>query len=273
MTGMRLFLSVMACAVAVPNALAYPVFQPKTHPAPSVELKIAAADQLTSALSELASAYEMKTGKRINLTFADSANLYSQIRKGTIFDAFFPSDTNQIRRLTASGVAMGLSVIEYAHDPLVLCLAPTVRVEFPREHPLDALKAKIIMHIALPDPHSTAAGRAALQAMQTAHAYGELERRKLVVGNDVAQTAQRVQDGDADLAFLPASAGCGAWGARVVPIPQNLYRPIAMAAAVITRSKQHQEAYAFLRFAASPSGAAILSRNGFSAKSLSARSH
>lgn len=271
--AIRLLLGATLCLVAAQNAFPYPARQSKARSVATVELKVAAGDELTPALTELAGAFEKKTGRHINLTFADSASLYSQIRKGAAFDAFFPSDITQVRRLTASGVAMGLSLTEYARDPLVLCASPTLRVEFPREHPLAALKDKTIAHIALPDPHHTPAGKAALAAMQTAHAYDEMERRKLLVGDDVSQTAQRVQNGDADLALLPASAACNVWGARVVPIPSNLYRPIMMGAAVITRSKHHPETYAFLRFAVSPAGAAILSRNGLSAKSLSARSH
>ena len=262
------------CAFVAPSALPYPARQAKPGPATGVELKIAAANELSPALTELAEAFEKKTGRRINLTFADSAALYSQIRKGAAFDAFFPADINEVRRLSSSGATMGLSMTEYAHDGLELCVSPTARAEFPKKHPLAALKAKVIAHIAIPDPHRTPSGRAALQALQAAHAYDEVERIKLVVGDDVPQTAQRVQAGEADVALLPVSAACAAWAARAIPIPANLYRPMGMGAAVVTRSRHHTEAYAFLRFAASPAGAEIFSRHGFSAaRTLSARSH
>jgi len=238
-----------------------------------VELKIAAADELSPALAELAGAFEKKTGRHIDLTFADSASLFSQIRKGDAFDAFFPADISEVRRLSSSGVTMGLSVTEYARNGLVLCVSPMVPVEFPREHPLAPLKDKSIAHIAIPDPHRTPSGRAAVEAMKAAHVYEEIERRKLWVGDGISQTAQHVQEGAADVALLPVTAECSSWGARAIPIPPNLYRPIAMGAAVVTRSKHHQETYAFLRFAASPAGTAIFSRYGFSpVRTISARS-
>src|SRR5262249_10191001 len=245
MTRIGLLCGALVSLLAAPSALPYPTAQPKPHPAAGVELKIAAADELSPALTELADAFEKKTGRHINLTFAESTSLVSQIRKGAAYDAFFPADINEVRRLSLSGVTMGLSVTEYARNGLVLCVSPMVRVEFPREHPLLPLKDRIIAHIAIPDPHRTPSGRAALEAMKAAHVYEEMERRKLWVGDDVPQTAQHVQNGDADVALLPATAECTSWGARAVPIPPNLYRPISMGAAVVTRSKHHQEAYAF----------------------------
>src|SRR5262249_45396312 len=185
MTRIGLLCGALVSVLAVPSALPYPTAQPKPHPAASVELKIAAADELSPALTELAEAFEKRTGRHIDLTFADSASLYSQIRKGAAFDAFFPPNISEVRRLSRSGIAMGLSVTEYARNGLVLCISPMVRVEFPREHPLAPLKDKIIAHIAIPDPHRTPSGRAALEAIEAAHV---LERRKLWVGEDVPQT-------------------------------------------------------------------------------------
>ena len=54
-----------------------------------VEISVAAPAGLNATLTEVAQAFEEKTGRHVRLTFEDSASLYSQIRSGATFDAFF----------------------------------------------------------------------------------------------------------------------------------------------------------------------------------------
>jgi molybdate transport system substrate-binding protein len=219
---------------------------------------------LNSAITEVAGAFEKKTGNHVRLTFADSASLYSQIRKGATFDVFFSADMNDIRRLAASGVAVGASVTEYARDELVMCISPMVRFQFPPGNPLLAVRDKTISHIAVPDPQHTASGRVAEDALRAGRDYDLAVRRKLLVGTDNSQVAQFMRNGDADVALLPMSAAraYGLWGARVIPISPSLYPPIKMGAVVIVRSNHHREALELIRFAASSDGKAIFRRYG-----------
>src|SRR5438270_517003 len=62
---------------------------PAATASPRVELSVAAAAELDPAMREVARAFEQKFGTSIRLTFADSGTLYSQIRGGAAFDAFF----------------------------------------------------------------------------------------------------------------------------------------------------------------------------------------
>jgi ABC-type molybdate transport system substrate-binding protein len=102
----RLCLGLVLCCLAVPTTIAQQSGATKT----GVELNVAAAAELDPALAEVARAFEEKTGKHVTLKFADSASLYSQIRTGAAFDVFFPADRNDVRRLAASGAAVGSSV-------------------------------------------------------------------------------------------------------------------------------------------------------------------
>jgi ABC-type molybdate transport system substrate-binding protein len=96
--------------------------------------------------------------------------------------------------------------------------------------------------------------------------YSPVIAEKLVVGKHLSDVAQLMERGDASAALLPISAlqTYSLRGTRVIPIAQNLYSPIRMAAGLSQRSKHRQEAMQFLRFAVSPDGQAIFRQSGFS---------
>jgi len=230
-----------------------------------VEISVAAPAGLNATLTEVAQAFEEKTGRHVRLTFADSASLYSQIRSGATFDAFFSADMQDVRRLAASRAVVAGSVTEYARDQLVMCISPIVRFPFPPGNPLLALRDKTISHIAIPDPQKTTSGKVAEEALKAGGDYDAAVRRKILIGKDNSEVAQFMEHGDADVALLPATAAraSGLWGARVIPIPPRLYPPMRMGAGVLIRSKRRSEALEFLRFAASPDGKAIFRREGY----------
>ena len=262
--AIRLWLGVVACWLAVPGSVAEQAAEPRGDSS-GVELTIAAASELDPALAEVARAFEEKTGKHVTLKFAESSGLYSQIRKGSAFDAFFPADMNDVRRLAASGLAVDTSITEYARDELVLCISPMVRVEFPPRNPLVAVRQKAISRIAVADAQRTAAGKAAVEALKAVRAYDVSVRRKILVGENLAQAAHFEENGNSDVALLTMSTtrAYPLGGTQVMAIASNLYRPIRMEAVVVTRSKHRREALEFLRFAASPPGQAIFTRYGF----------
>lgn len=264
-TVIRLLLGIISCGMAAASSMPFQAGPSNTDAATSVELTVAAANELNPALSDVARAFEKKTGDRVHLTFGDSTSLYSHIRGGEAFDAFFSADMESPRRLVASGVAAGASLTEYAHDSLVLCISPMVRLPFLPGSPLLALRDKAISHIAIADPQHTTAGKAAEEALRSAHDYDIAIRRKVLIGDDLSQVAHLMASGDADAAMIPKTAmrTYSFYGARVIPVDPSLYRPIGMASVVMTRSKHRREALAFVKFAASSQGRAIFRRDGF----------
>ena len=263
-TAVKLVLLILGCKTAVAISPNYAAGR-GADDAAGVEISVAAPDGLNVAMTELARAFEEKTGLHVRLTFADSASLYSQISGGAIFDALFSTDMQDIHRLTASRVAVAASVTEYARDELVMCISPVVRFQFPPGNPLLALRDKTISHIAIPDPQKTTSGKVVEDALKAGGDYDLAVRRKILIGKDNSEVAQLMEHGDADVALLPMTAAraSGLWGARVMPISPRLYPPIRMEAVVITRSKRRSEALEFLRFAASSDGRSIFRREGY----------
>src|SRR5262249_19181218 len=60
--------------------------------ATSQEITVAAAADLSHALTELATAYQQKTGQQVKVSFGSSGNLTTQIQNRAPFDIFFSAD-------------------------------------------------------------------------------------------------------------------------------------------------------------------------------------
>ena len=256
---------IVGCGLAAPILGPYQACGLKTHDSATVELSVAAPEELNVAIKEVAEAFEQRTGNRVQLTFGDSASLYSQIRNGAGFDAFFSADMEHPRRLVALGAAAGASLTEYAHDNLVVWISPVMRLGIPARNPLLIVRDKTISHIAIADPKHTTSGKVAEEALRAAHAYDIEVRNKVLIGDDLSEVARLLENGDADLAVVPRSAtrAYPLYGTRVIPIAPTLYRPVRMGSVAILRSKYHREALEFVHFAGSPDGKAIFHREGF----------
>jgi molybdate transport system substrate-binding protein len=229
------------------------------------EINVAAAEETNPALAEIARSFEAKTGIHVRLKFGNSEAFYSEIRGGGAFDVFFSADINHPRRLISSGV--GLSLTQYARDGLALCISPMSPFPVSPRNPLAVLRDKVVSHIAVADARKTSIGRATVQALRKASVYDLTVRRKLIVGDSVAETAQFVEQGQADVALLPTSAirTNSLANFRVIKLSPSLYQPIIMGAVVMKPTRNRKEAIAFVNFAASPIARAIFRRYGFSA--------
>jgi molybdenum ABC transporter molybdate-binding protein len=257
-----ILLGLIGCALAAANTV--PI-QSGTGPTSGVELAVAVSSQLEPAVSEVARAFEQKTGAHVRLVSGASDDLSSQIRKSADIDVFFAADMASPRRLVASGTGVAASLREYGRDGLAMSISPVVRISLPPGNPLVILRDKSIAHISIADPQHTPSGQATEACFRASRIYDAALRRKLLIGKDEAQVAQFLKAGDADVALLTTSAtrSYGLFGARTIPIAPNLYRPIRMGAVVMTRSKQRGEGLAFLKFATSPEGRAIFRHDGF----------
>jgi molybdate transport system substrate-binding protein len=122
-----------------------------------------------------------------------------------------------------------------------------------------------VRHIAIANPDHAPYGRAAVAALRHEGMYDRV-RAKLVVGENISQTAQFAQTGSADvglvalsLALSPAMKTSGSY----LEIPTSWYPAIAQAAAVVTSSKQRALAQEFLGFLKRDSTVRVLLSYGF----------
>ncbi len=89
---------------------------------------------------------------------------------------------------------------------------------------------------------------------------------KLVLGENISQTAQFVQTGNADVGLIAmsiaVSPGMKAVG-RYAEVPPGTYKPIRQAAIIIRNSSHMEQASKFLGFIRSPEARRAFSEAGF----------
>jgi molybdate transport system substrate-binding protein len=227
------------------------------------EINVAAASDLSFAMKELAANYEKQTGTVVKVTLGSSGNFFTQIQNGAPFDLFFAADIDYPKKLEAGGLGEPGTLYQYATGKIVLWV--------PAESKLDVNKGLALLtdpsvrKIAIANPRHAPYGRAAVAAMSKQGIYEKITD-KLVFGENISQTAQFVESGNADtgiialsLALAPAMADKG----KYFEIPQDLYPPLDQGAIVVKSSQKKEEAKQFLAYLKTPESVALLQRYGF----------
>ena len=229
----------------------------------SQEITVAAAADLTYALKEIAANFEKQSGTNVNISFGSSGNLSTQIANGAPFDVFFSADIEYPKKLETDGLTEPGTLYQYAVGRIVLWVPKDSKIDVSKG--MSSLAAVEAQRIAIANPAHAPYGRAAVSAMTGAGVY-EKVKDKLVFGENVAQAAQFVDSGNAQigvialsLALSPAMAERG----RYWEIPLDSYPRIEQGAVVVKASKNKGSAKAFLAYVRSPDGATILKRYGF----------
>jgi len=230
----------------------------------SGELVVAAAADLSTALQEIGNAYEKKTGVKEKLSFGASGALTQQIQNGAPFDLFFSADMDYPRQLIAAGAADGSSLYQYALGRLVLWVPADSSLDVEHQG-MKVLLDPSVKKIALANPQHAPYGRAAVAALKKAGVYDQVADR-LVLGENVSQTAQFVESGNAQAGFValahavaPGMRGKG----RYWEVPVDLYPPLAQGAIVLSHSQHKKEGAQFLEYIRTKEVAALLRKYGF----------
>jgi molybdate transport system substrate-binding protein len=207
-------------------------------------LHIAAAADLQPVMPSLAAAYERETGVHIIASFGSSATLAQQITNGDPQDIFLSADTLHPQQLVSAGLATSLA--PYARGVLVLW----ARSDSPAQPlTLDALTSDKIQRIAVANDLHAPYGLAATSALKAMGIYDKV-KPKLVVGENIGQTAQFVLTGNAQVGLISltiASSKAYKDAGSYVLIPR-VYPEIRQSGVVLTASKNQQAAHAFLEW-------------------------
>ncbi len=237
------------------------------------EIKIAAAADLTFAFQDVAARFEKQTGNRVQLTYGSSGNFFSQIQNGAPFDLLFSADLMFPQKLEAAGLVEPGTIYEYAKGQIVIWVPEASKLDLSKG--LAVLLDPGIRKIAIANPQHAPYGSAAVSAMQHEGIYDQL-KSKFVMGENISQTAQFVQSGNADagivalsLALAPAMKDSG----RYVVIPASDYPPLIQAAVILKSSHNQELAQQFLKFLKQPETIALMERYGFAVPKDVAATH
>ncbi len=234
-----------------------------TSEAHAEQLTVAAAADLTFAFQDISVQFEAHTGNRLRISYGSSGNFFAQIKNGAPYDVFFSADVQYPEKLEAAGLSEPKSIYEYADGRIVLWELNSSRVDLSKG--LGALLDPNVHKIAIANPEHAPYGRAAVAALKHDGVYEQI-KSKIVMGEDIAQTAQFVESGNADvgivalsLALAPPMKSRG----RYVEIPSSDYPPIIQAAVIIKASSHKELARRFLDFMKAPSTVAQMAQFGF----------
>lgn len=239
-------------------------------PALAAPLLLAAAADLSYCIDDIAAAFKKEApDAAIKISIGASGNFFAQIRNGAPFDAFLSADVDYPKQLAQLGAADGNTLTRYAVGRIVMWSPdPTLDVD----KGLALLRDPRITRVAIANPATAPYGRAARAALERDGLW-EAVQSKLVIGENIAQTAQFVQTGNAQVGLVslaslrsPKLAGAG----RYVLVPDAGLAPIEQAAIVTRHGAGNPLAARFVRFLGSPAARAIFERNGFSIPQRSA---
>ncbi len=223
----------------------------KTDQAP---IKVAAAADLARAFDELGDAFAKNGDKKPTFTFGSTGLLAKQIIQGAPFDVFAAANISFVDEVLKASNCDPSSKALYARGRIVAWVPKGN--EAPKD--LKELVSDKYVKIAIANPEHAPYGRAAVEALESAGIYEQV-KAKLVYGENVQQTLQFAQSGNAEAAIVALSLAVVSDG-NYLSIPVELHKPIDQALLVCSK---RPEAARFTAFVNSPTGRAIMRRYGF----------
>jgi molybdate transport system substrate-binding protein len=222
---------------------------------------IAAAADLRYCLDEIVATFrQAHAGADVDVVYGSSGNFKTQIEQGAPFDLYFSADMAYPRELAKAGFAAS-DVQAYALGRLVLW-----------SNVIDASKLTIadvvradIRKIAIANPQHAPYGKRAEQALRASGAWDRVES-KLVFGENIAQTAQFAQTGNADVGIIALSLVIGpemAGKGKYSLIPEHLHQPLEQGFVTTTHGARNALAKAFADNMRAPQTRAVMVRYGF----------
>lgn len=210
------------------------------------ETTIAVASNFAPAMQAIAGEFEKSSSNKVNLVFGSSGKFYAQIINGAPFQAFFSADQAKPLALEHEDLVVQGSRFTYAVGALALW---SKRSDFAN---IDArtLQQGEFRKLALANPLLAPYGMAAVEVLR--HLGLDLATKsKQVRGENIAQTYQFVESGNADLGFVALSQityrGVLKSGTAWI-VPQALYTPIRQDAVLLHNGENSPVARSFLQF-------------------------
>ena len=211
---------------------------------------MAAAADLQPVMPGLSLAYEHATGVKLVVSFGSSSTLATQIIDGAPMDIFLGADFTYPEKIVAAGLADGAPTA-YAKGTLVLWTRKDSGL-LPLS--MERLTDPRVKTVAIANELHAPYGFAAASALRKMKLYDQVSPH-LVVGENIAQTAQFVESGNAQLGLISLTAASTEHFKEIgtyVLVPFSQYPEIRQCAVVMKNSDRRAEAHAFLDWLLSP---------------------
>ncbi|WP_286721802.1 molybdate ABC transporter substrate-binding protein [Devosia sp. 63-57] len=240
-------MSRLLLSLAVLAATAVPSWAETVH--------VAVAANFTAVAEDLSAKFEAETGHDVELSFGATGQLYTQITQAAPFGVFLAADTARPQKAIDEGFGVEGSFFVYAEGRLVL-YGPGRDMSDGEA----ALKADF-NKIAIADPAAAPYGKAAVETLTALGLYETLQP-KIVQGENISQTLQFVETGNAELGFVAASQVLGKADQWLVPA--EMHTPIAQGAVLLKSEAENPAALAFIAYLRSDAAVAVIEAAGYS---------
>jgi molybdate transport system substrate-binding protein len=227
------------------------------QPAAAADINVAVAANFTEAAKEISAAFERKSGSKVVLSFGSSGQFYTQITQDAPFQVFLSADQERPEKAVADGYAVAGSRFTYAVGKLVLWSRDATLVKGE-----NTLTQGNFSKIAIANPTAAPYGAAAIETMKALNLYDRLQS-KIVQGNNIAQTFQFIDTGNAELGFVALSQIIERNAGSRWVVSGSLYSPIKQDAVLLKKAANVDAAKAFLVFLKGPEVAAIEAKFGY----------
>jgi molybdate transport system substrate-binding protein len=217
-------------------------------------LTVAAASDLAPLEGELTSLYRKTYGKPLRFVLGSSGLLASQIRNGAPYDVYLSANVQFAADLERSGHLLPGSLANYATGRLAVFSHRTAW------RSLEALSRPEMKHVAIANPAHAPYGVAAREIL-VKHGLWDRLKGKLVFGENIRQTLQLAESGNADAALVAWSLVLGKGG---VLLSDADHAPIRQAGGVVAASGRKEDARRLLELLNSAAGRELLRKHGFS---------
>ena len=221
------------------------------------EVHVGVAANFTNAATDIAAAFAEKTGDTAVLSFGASGSLYAQITQAAPFEIFLSADAARPAQAETDGLAVAGSRFTYAIGQLVLWSPDDGLVDDQGA----VLRDGSFAHIAVANAKGAPYGAAAVETI-AALGLTDALADKVVTGENITQTFQFVQSGNAELGFVARSQIGGEGGSQWL-VPAELYTPILQDAVLLETGADNETAKAFIDFLKGPEAAEIIHGYGY----------
>lgn len=225
------------------------------------KITIAAAADIKFALDEIVVLFKkVHPADQVETIYGSSGKFHTQIQQGAPYDLYFSADIAYPRALEAEGFS-AFEVQPYAVGRIVLW-SPSRDAS---KMTLNDLADPTLQRITIANPMHAPYGKRAEEALKATGMWGKIQS-KLVYGENVAQAAQFVQSGNAQVGIialsLVLSPELSKQGSYAL-IPDKLHQPLEQGFIITKRASANLLARAFASFMASKEARVIMSRYGF----------
>ncbi|MFA5233698.1 MAG: molybdate ABC transporter substrate-binding protein [Sulfurimonas sp.] len=225
------------------------------------------ASDLRFALDEAKELFlKDRKNDKIEAIYGSSGKGMHQIQNGAPYHLFFSANESYVEKLYASGHVTKPSKL-YAVGRVVLW---SKNKNFNPKNGFENLRAPWVKKIAIANPSHAPYGEKAKEALENFGVYNEI-KAKLVLGENISQTAQFIESGAADIGIIALSLALAPAISKgknpdYYLIESKLHKPLLQGYSITKYAAQSLLAREFYDFMGSREAKEILKKYGFEVK-------